>query len=589
MTARPRGPRVGGRHAAVLRIRPARLPPRHRGPSCGRHLRRPARPRRRRRRRGGFRASTSSSSSRASSSPASSSASSSAPGGSRCRASTPRRDQAADAPGLTVIVPWSSPSSLLLSPVDASGIVASDVWRRGAYAMNWRLRGGGRLLRRGRRRRPLRPLLVARGRGAVLPRVAAAAARRHVGGAAARRSPGVLRALSHHRRSLASGGRTSPHRARAGVLLAPARGRGSSRSAGCWRSCSPAGGSGRRSAAAAAWSGAAAIAAATLVFERARRCRASPRCCRCSAPPRSSRPGRAPGRPPRRALLMARVPRFVGRISYAWYIWHWPALVFAAAAWGAPSAGEAVVISLPRSCRPCSRTAGSRSRCGARRRTSRPRAILLATLAGPAAPWRRASRSRGQRAVGAAALAAAGRGRGPARPHRRDPAVGDGAAAASEGRERRSRPPYDDGCLVDERALTLAGAASTAPAARRLDRRAVRRLARDAAVPGARARRPAPPLAPRGADEGRLPAVGGLRRLAAARAALPRVRRVARVRAARGSSARSGRRSCWRRAPRTTRPDGRQPARRRRRRARARGGWRPVLRRLRAAAPHASR
>ena len=340
----------------------------------------------------------------------------------------------------------------------------------GVYAMNWRLSAErGRLLRRGRRRPAAGPLLVAGGRGAVLPRVAAAAARGRVvrappraggahGGCSPRcsasswpsRSPTPSTAPPRRRSRRTSRARDARLGARAGGLLAlallerrlgrrapraPRRGREPGRSRPPRWSLDAGSADAGRARAAAGARRVALLAAGTS-----------------AAPPLPTR------------ALTTRPARFVGRISYAWYIWHWPALVFAAAALGPALGGGGR--------RRHTRLAGARARHAP---LDRGAAAALEGAPAPAArdpgrgdrrPGRRRAvgrRAVGERRIAAGAVRGRGRGRRPARPHRaRSRSRRRRCARAPWTRATIAASPYATAASSSERA-TARRAASTAP------------------------------------------------------------------------------------------------------------------------------
>jgi hypothetical protein len=209
---------------------------------------------------------------------------------------------------------------------------------------------------------------------------------------------------------------------------------------------------GARAAHAAAWAGAGAIVAATLVLDAGTPMPGAPALLPVLGAVALIAAGTsaAPSLPAR--ALGTRPAQFVGRISYAWYVWHWPALVFAAAVLGPLSVAEGLAVTLA-SLGPALVTHRwleeplRRSRAHLRR----PRAILVAAVAGPvAAVLAGFALSAGlasppvlaaSEAEGAGQLGRTGRIQESATALRPRP--------VDAGKDRGK--PYRDGCLVDER------------------------------------------------------------------------------------------------------------------------------------------
>jgi peptidoglycan/LPS O-acetylase OafA/YrhL len=102
---------------------------------------------------------------------------------------------------------------------------------------------------------------------------------------------------------------------------------------------------GPRAAAGLAWAGAAAFAAAVLVLEPGAAFPAWPALMPTLGAAALIAAGAGAGRAPAPVRGLARPPmQRVGDLSYAWYLWHWPALVFAAAALGPLSVAEGLLV-----------------------------------------------------------------------------------------------------------------------------------------------------------------------------------------------------------------------------------------------------
>jgi peptidoglycan/LPS O-acetylase OafA/YrhL len=101
---------------------------------------------------------------------------------------------------------------------------------------------------------------------------------------------------------------------------------------------------GRRTASAAAWSGLAAIAFATVAFDGGTAFPGVPALVPALGAAGLIVAGASAASAAPVRLLASTAMQRLGRLSYAWYVWHWPALVFAAAAFGPLSWMEGLLV-----------------------------------------------------------------------------------------------------------------------------------------------------------------------------------------------------------------------------------------------------
>ena len=348
-------------------------------------------------------------------------------------------------------------SSLLLAPTRAD-VVASDVMAAGVYAMNWRLSEGAvDYFAAGDADRPLDhfwslaveeqfyvawPLLLllaawpvrrrARGRHGALTVLLGAVA-------VASLAHALDRAAAVPEQAYFSAATRAGELAAGGLLALALLDRRL----------------GARAARAAAWAGAGAIVAATLVLDAGAAMPGAPALLPVLGAVALLAAGTsaAPALPTR--VLITRPARFVGRISYAWYVWHWPVLVFAAAELGPLSATEGLAVTLA-SLAPALVTHRwieeplRRSKAHLRR----PRAILVAAIAGPAVAVASGVALSASLASPAVLSASEAEGAGQLG---RTGGIQESATAlrprpVDAGKDRGR--PYGDGCLIPEPART---------------------------------------------------------------------------------------------------------------------------------------